>query len=196
MKIRHDREWGFTLIEIMIVVSIMAVCLGIGVPSIFRAAKKDPLQQAVRDVIEACTNARSQAILRGESYDFVIRASEGSLSVIKSPARQHPAASGSSGNPNLRFGSGSDGVVHVSGAGSSSPAAAKPLFSGRLHEDIIIEILFVDLRDQMDRDETHIRFHPNSMSDEMRIVLNWRQQKRTMITLDPITAIADMDILQ
>ncbi len=196
MNTHRDRERGFTLIEIMIVVAIMAICLGIGVPSIFRAAKKDPLQQAVRDVIEACTNARSLAILHGEPFDFVIRARDGSLSVIKSPASPQSMTLGSGSDTGFSFGYGSDGAAHVAGVGSSSPAAAKPLFSARLHEDIIVEVLFVNLRDQMDAEESHIRFHPNSMCDELRIILNWRQQKRTMVTLDPITAIADMDIMQ
>ncbi len=196
MSTHRDKTRGFTLIEIMIVVAIMAICLGIGVPSIFRAAKKDPLQQAVRDVIEACTNARSQAILHGEPYDLVIRARDGSISVAKSPAPQRSVTSGSGYNPRSTFGSGSGGAVHVPRAGSSSPAAATPPFSARLHEDIIVEVLFVNLRDQMEAEETRVRFHPNGMSDELRIILNWQQQRRTMITLDPITAIADMDIMQ
>jgi len=32
---------GFTLIEIMIVIAIMALVLAVGVPSIFRAAERD-----------------------------------------------------------------------------------------------------------------------------------------------------------
>ncbi len=191
MNARRLSRQGFTLIEIMIVVAIMAVCLGIGIPTIFRSARKDPLQQAVWDIIEACSNARSQAILRGEPYDLVIRAAGGAISVVKSPA---PPSKKRGLDLNPAFSA--DGGAPIAGAGGASPAAAPPPFSASLHEDIIVEILFVNLRDQMDAEESRVRFYPNSLCDELRIVLNWRQQKRTMITLDPITAIADREILQ
>lgn len=186
--IRSKRQpGGFTLIEILIVVAIMAICLGIGVPTIFRNTRKDPLRQAVSDIMEACTDARAQAILHGHPFDFVLRADGGAISVVKATI---PSVFEPNSQPSSPVGSRSTSAF------SSQPAAARTPFSARLGEDVIVEVIFLNLRDQMEAAETHVRFHPNGMSDELRIILNWRQQKRTMITVDPITGIPDMEVLQ
>ncbi|MEI7732346.1 MAG: prepilin-type N-terminal cleavage/methylation domain-containing protein [Verrucomicrobiota bacterium] len=74
------RRWlarrGFTLIEIMIVVAIMALVLGIGIPAMFRAAEKDSLRQVVTDVMDACASTRAQAILTGEPKEMIIHPRE------------------------------------------------------------------------------------------------------------------------
>jgi prepilin-type N-terminal cleavage/methylation domain-containing protein len=62
---------GFTLIEIMIVISIMMVVMTIGIPAFVRALDKQGLRKAVSDVVEGCSHARSQAILRGVPMEFV-----------------------------------------------------------------------------------------------------------------------------
>lgn len=68
-----SRSRGFTLIEIMIVVSIMAIAMAIGIPSMFRMAEKDSLRQVVQDILEACQSARAQAILTGQTQELVVR---------------------------------------------------------------------------------------------------------------------------
>jgi type II secretion system protein H len=68
-----SRSRGFTLIEIMIVVSIMALVMAIGIPSMFRMAEKDSLRQVVQDLLEACQSTRAQAILTGQTQELVIR---------------------------------------------------------------------------------------------------------------------------
>ncbi|MSU41311.1 MAG: prepilin-type N-terminal cleavage/methylation domain-containing protein [Pedosphaera sp.] len=59
----HSRR-GFTLMEVMIVVSIMAVVMAVAMPAIFRSARKQPLQLAVDAVSGICTKARTEAILK------------------------------------------------------------------------------------------------------------------------------------
>lgn len=166
---------GFTLVEILIVVAIMAICLGIGIPTIFRAARKDPLRQAVSDIMEGCKEARSEAILHGAPYDFIIRANGGSLSVARAQSVVHDSAQALDAHPRAA-------VTQV-----RSPFAAK------LHEDIIVEVIFLNLRDQMESEETRVRFHPNGLCDELRIILNWSQQRRMMVTVDPMTGIPDLE---
>src|SRR6188768_3288768 len=67
---RHTR--GFTLIEIMIVIAIMAIVMTIGVPSIYRAMRRDDLARAMNDTVEGCKTARDRAILQGVPYEFVV----------------------------------------------------------------------------------------------------------------------------
>lgn len=57
---------GFTLVELMIVVAIMGLVVGMGIPALFRVAEKDSLRATVTAMMEACHAARAQAILTGQ----------------------------------------------------------------------------------------------------------------------------------
>lgn len=63
---------GFTLIEIMIVVAIVALVVAVGVPAMFRVAEKDSLRQVVVDIVEACDATRQEAILQGSTQTLVV----------------------------------------------------------------------------------------------------------------------------
>src|SRR2546423_13225599 len=93
---------GFTLIEIMVVIGILAIVLAMGVPPFVRSLQKDSLRQAVSDIEEACGRARAQAILRGVPTELIIRAADGQLTVAPTPetrAGQTAAGGGSNEQP-------------------------------------------------------------------------------------------------
>lgn len=167
---------GFTLIEIMIVIGILAMVLVMGMPSIIQSVRKDPLRQAVSDLMEGCSYARAQAILQGFPQELVIRAADGYLTVRRLPTR----AAGSNG----------EGQAETPAA---APAAAP--FSARLHEDIAVILLDVNFRDQMDVEESHVRFHPNGTSDEFTIVVETPHGRRR-IFLECVTGLADVEVLR
>src|SRR5262245_44916661 len=75
---------AFTLIEVMIVMGIAALVMAIGVPFVYNMLHKDPLRQAVSDVVEACTHTRAQAIFTGAPVDLRIRPKERALQVAAS----------------------------------------------------------------------------------------------------------------
>ena len=108
---------GFTLIEIMIVISIMMVVMTVGIPAFVRALDKQGLRKAVNDVVEGCSHARSQAILRGVPMEFVIRAEDFSLMVRP--------ASGFSTGPTAPPVSVAESVVQT-----QAPAKTVPPFPG------------------------------------------------------------------
>jgi prepilin-type N-terminal cleavage/methylation domain-containing protein len=141
-----QRHAGFTLVEIMIVISIVAIVVAAGVPTIFNAMKKDALRRAVNDVVEGCSHARAQAILQGVPSEFIIRAEDGQLSVGKVRA---PAGTGGQ---------------ETAGDGERSNAPAK-VFSAKLHEDIIIQLIDVNFNDLLNEAEARVRFFPNGTSD-------------------------------
>ena len=62
---------AFTLIEIMIVVAIIGLIAAVGVPSMLLAFHKEGIRLAVSDVKELLSDARAQAILKGQKTEVV-----------------------------------------------------------------------------------------------------------------------------
>ena len=126
-------ERGFTLIEIMIVVGIAALVMSMAVPFIYTSLRKDPMRQAVSDVIEACSRARARAILTGAPAELRISPQSGLLQVV--------SATPSAGN-NAEM----TGGYQTQGAAPSKPGAGTD-FSAALSPDVVIELLDVSLID-------------------------------------------------
>lgn len=146
-----NRRSGFTLIEIMIVIAIMALVLAVGVPSIFRAAERDSLRAVVNGIVEACSMARAQAILTGQTQELVIRALDGT----------------------------------VSAPGLSQPVVIPP--------NVQIELLGVNFVELQTAEEAKVRFFPNGTSDEFTIVLHSDRNEWRKISLETVTALADVE---
>ena len=93
----HGSSRAFTLIEVMLVIGILGIVLGMGIPSFYRAIKKEPMRKAVTGVVEACELARAQAILHGKTTSLVFDPMEGTFSVegMGGVAGARPGASGS-----------------------------------------------------------------------------------------------------
>jgi prepilin-type N-terminal cleavage/methylation domain-containing protein len=67
---------AFTLIEIMIVVGIIGLIAAIGVPSILQSLQKEGMRKAVSDLVDVCSDARSHAILSGQTTDVTFHPAE------------------------------------------------------------------------------------------------------------------------
>jgi prepilin-type N-terminal cleavage/methylation domain-containing protein len=147
------RRSGFTLIEIMIVVAIMAIVMTMSVPIVYRALKKESLNQAVRDIEEVCANARARAIMSGTTTEVVFHPKDGRLEL-----------SGGGGAP---ANSGATDMVQV---GNTAPTASGT--SANIPDGIIIEMLDINLFEYKDSDFARARFHPNGTCDELTIILH------------------------
>lgn len=172
---------AFTLIELMVVVSIALLVMGWGVPNMLRTIEKQGVSKAVFDLLEGCKQARAYAILTGQPAELTIRAEDGRIAVRK--------ASG----PRLLRESGGD-AVGVTSSGQTSAAKKLKGFNASLADDVAVELLDVNFIDQMQFSEGIVRFYPNGTSDEFTIVLRVDDEWRK-VTLDPITAIAQMEDL-
>ena len=155
---------GFTLIELMMVIGIIAMIMAIGIPAFVHARKKSPMRQAVSDVMEAVSNARAQAILRGVVAELVIRPVEGTMSV-----------------------SASGGDVARASAGEKNAAAG---FNAQLSRDVLIVLLGVNFNDRKDEDEVRVRFHPNGTSDAFSVALRSSDGETQAVTVDMVTGLA------
>lgn len=98
MNVRRHRllpSSAFTLIEIMLVVGILAIVLGMAVPPLYRGMSKEPMRQAVSGVMDACTAARSAAILEGKTVAVVFHPQTRTFAAESGSLSQKPGASSS-----------------------------------------------------------------------------------------------------
>jgi prepilin-type N-terminal cleavage/methylation domain-containing protein len=183
-RFRSLKSHAFTLIEIMIVVGIMGVVLTMGVPIVYKAWHKAPMNKAVSDVVEVCSHARALAILQGKPVDVVFHPREGRLEVgspIVSTSSQQTA--GSAQTPGSAVPPTSTGVV--SGAG----------LSAQLSEKVLIELMDINKlpHEFRDDDVAHVRFFPNGTCDELTLILVSDQNERKEITLEITTGLASVE---
>jgi prepilin-type N-terminal cleavage/methylation domain-containing protein len=141
----QEARFGFTMIELMIVISIMGVVLTTSIPLIYHSMRKDPMRKAVADVMEACGDARAQAIMSGMPAELIIRPLDHSLSV--SAASTGPAA--------VR-----PPVALEDPASAPPPRRQRPPFKATLSSDLVIEMVDVNLREFKDEEEARVRFFP------------------------------------
>ncbi len=66
------RESGFTLLEIMVAITIAAIVLGVSAPAMQRLYKSSQYHGAVNDVVTLLSSARYQAIRSGGNEDVLI----------------------------------------------------------------------------------------------------------------------------
>jgi prepilin-type N-terminal cleavage/methylation domain-containing protein len=172
---------GFTLIEMMLVVGIMAIVLAMGLPAMVRVLDREPLRQAVSDVVEALSHARALAILQGRPSEMAING-DYHLSVrlapvpVRSPLPMETEPEWSTAEP---------------GAESSSGAT----FEAALGEDIMVTSLRLNdgpnLVQVPDVGEVRIRFFPNGTCDDFEMDFEDATGARR-IKLDPVTGFPDV----
>jgi prepilin-type N-terminal cleavage/methylation domain-containing protein len=172
---------GFTLIEIMMVVGILGMVLAMGMPAFVQSIRKDPLRQAVSDLETACSKAREAAILRGSPMELVIRAEGGQLNVV--PARDDSSA---------RTAASEEVLGRPSEESADKATSHSPVFSARLNENVAVRLLYVNLKDQMEAEESRVQFYPNGTSDEFTIILQVGNEMRK-ISLEVVTALVNVE---
>lgn len=64
-QVRARRSGGFTLLELMITISVLAIMVGIGIPSFRDMMRRNRLASETNSLIGALAFARSEAVKRG-----------------------------------------------------------------------------------------------------------------------------------
>lgn len=167
---RQSGRGGFTLIELMVAIGIMAIMMTVGVPMAWRALQKDQLARAVKDTMEGLKTARDRAILQGVPYEFIVR-EDGQINV--KPATLPQAA----GEP-------------PAGAAKSTTSSPYAAFPRQLGEDVMVQLIDVNFVDHMLAPEARVLFHPNATCDEFTVVYAW-QGKQRVVTVDIVTGVPE-----
>jgi prepilin-type N-terminal cleavage/methylation domain-containing protein len=170
-NVQGPKKDGFTLIEIMVVVAIMAIVMAMGVPFAYRALHKEGLIAAVGDVVEVCSNARARAIMRGTMTEVVFHPKSRTLEV---------SGAGATGGEPLQA-----GAMPVSPSGSG--------LSAHISDRINIEMLDVNLSEYKDAETARVRFYPNGTCDEMTLILHSDQNEWRKISLEITTSLASVE---
>ena len=166
----------------MVVVGIAALVMATAVPFAWHLLRKDPLRQAVSDIVEACSHARARAIFSGLPAELRILPPQRSLQVVAgSQSADEQQKSADSDAPEIR-----------------QPVPAQSAnFSAKLAEDLIIEELAVNFLPFKDAEEARVRFYPNGTSDEFTIVLQFPEKGQwRKISLEIVTGLADVQTLE
>ena len=148
----------------MMVVAIIGLMMAMGVPAILSVTREAPLRKAVNDVLEICSHARSQAILRGQT-----------TTVVFHPLRREVALSG--------------GADASGPSGPPSRVGSAVVSAAEFDSSVVIEGLGINNFDYTESDEARVRFFANGTSDEMTLVLSSGGEYRK-ITLEVTTALA------
>jgi len=185
----------------MIVVGIMVIVMAMSVPFAYRSLHREPLNQALRDIEEVCSNARARAILQGSMSEVVFHPKERRLEVAGG-ARPAPAQNGAKEggrNPYRVSINGTEVTTdETSPAANPAPSAGNPSappgsgLSAQIADRVLIKGLFINLLDYTDSDEARVRFYPNGTSDEMIIILNSDRNEQRGISLEVTTGFASV----
>lgn len=183
------RARGFTLIEILLVVGILAIILAMGVPPMARLMQKEPLRQAASDVMEALAQARAQSILHGVPAEFILGVDLADKAVAVTVALVPSPSDG------LSRGGGGSGAARGDSDRDAVPQKLTMPFQARLPNDVRVTFLDVNFTDQMKStdEDVRVRFFANGTSDDFTIVLEDRAEKRK-VSLDPVTGLASMEV--
>ncbi len=167
----------------MMVVGILGMVLAMGMPAFIQSIRKDPLRQAVSDMETACSKARAAAILRGSPVELVFRGASGQLNVVPARDNNDPAAQSATSV---------EALGQPAEPSSDKAASQSPVFSARLNENVAVTLLYVNLKDQMETEETRVHFYPNGTSDEFTIILQFGNEMRK-ISLEVVTALVNVE---
>lgn len=143
----------------MIVVAIMGILLTMSVPLVYKIRNREPMNKAVRDFVEVCSNARARAILQGRMTELVCHPRDGRFEV------------GGAGPPVTRV---EPVDVQLEDPLAPKPPPPPPPSSGlscQFSDEIMIEMLDVNLVEYKDEEFARVRFYPNGTCDEMTLIV-------------------------
>jgi prepilin-type N-terminal cleavage/methylation domain-containing protein len=170
---------GFTLLELMVVVGVMAIVLSMGVPTIYRMWHRESLRRVTNEIQDIFIMARARAILQGVPTEVVIHPAERRLEIVSGSW-----AGAGGGEPAL----------------DAAPVAAmeqRPTLYGTgssftFSDRIAIVMLDVNLLEYSDAEVARVRFFPNGTCDEMVLVLESDERAQSGIMLEITTGIASI----
>jgi prepilin-type N-terminal cleavage/methylation domain-containing protein len=160
---------AFTLIEIMVVVAIMAIVMLMSIPFVRSGLRKEALAETMRELEEVCASARRKAILQGSMAEIIIRLKERTFQVA-------------GGSP-------SSGTSEAVSPDATTAPPAHSGESGRIPDDLMVDMIDVNLTEYKDSEEARVRFYPNGTADELTVIAHSERGEYFKMSLEATTGL-------
>jgi len=177
---------GFTLIELMVVMTILVMLAALTAPAFVRQYHEAKLRAAARDIVSLMQYARSQAVVEGTTYRLNVGGDRLWVSYYDTETEQ---------DPNRR-----DATQPAFVPDESVLGASRALPEGivirelQLGDESLAQLSDEALetldsqRSQLNEEGTpYISFTPSGTTDGARILLENEYESRLVVTLDAIT---------
>ena len=189
----HRQRRAFTLIELMIVISIMAVVMSLSIPTFYRSLEKDTLRRATMKILDAFSEARTEAIVTGQACDLVIRPLERTFTT-----EAVPAADANEVPAEERMLSQAEQAIQRKKERARS--AAEDTANGEqgdLPDNISIAFIGVNfVPDLQNAEQVSVRFYPNGTGDEFTMLIRSDQNEWRKFTMDVATGILKWEVVR
>ncbi len=178
---------GFTLIELMIVIAIMAVVMSLSIPSFYRTLEKDTIRRATQKILDLCADARAQAIINGRPCDLVIRPQDRTMTPqLAQDTRMSPE------EVMLE-----QAEQAVKAATENADDSAEPATDYGLPDEVDIMFLGVNFVPDLENAEAvPVRFYPNGTGDEFTMVIRSDRNEWRKFAMDVATGVVKWEVLR
>ncbi len=192
---RSTRRTGFTLIEVILVVVVIAIITGISLPFFSGAFKGMQLRTGTRSVARMTRYARSMAIMREEPYTVVLDHQKMEI-YVGAETQQQSAETETDGKIDQdvlkRLG-------YVEGEGTTTAESlgiSKEAFW--ILNDLQVRSFEKDaLEDERDYDDVYLmRFYPNGQCEWFELVLEDSRGHGVKMEIDPISGKLHSEFIQ
>jgi prepilin-type N-terminal cleavage/methylation domain-containing protein len=182
----RQRRTGFTLIEILLVVAIMAIASAVAVPMFARSFRGAKLRNSLRTVTMMHRNAQSKAVLGQRYMALLYDEVKGTVELVDQgqPGQKKDAFFGDVGS--------SSGMGDVAGGGDglseeTEASGATSDFIRKLEDGV--EILDFDGGKEFDG-IFYVSYFPNGMCDAYTIKIGDDENRTGEVDIDPVTGKA------
>lgn len=178
---------GFTLLELLLVVVIIAVASAVAVPMFARTFRGARLRVSTRTVLLMHRHAQAKAVLGQRYMALLVDARKNTLELVDQgePAPKKDAFFGAAGT-----GAGMGAVV----SGGGGETAAAPVVSSLLERKLEENVTIVSFRGGRDISELYyVTYYPNGMGDPYTITLADNENRTTTIRVDGVTGKAKVE---
>lgn len=170
---RHMHVVGFTLTELMMVLAVIGLVLGFGLPAIMRWQPDRSINRTVSELVDVFNTARARAVLGGNTTTVVFK-----------PRQRLVLVEGAGPAP---------GSAETRPAFAGLPGLRSTM---RLPDNVYIEMLDVNFVEFKDAEECRVRFFPNGTCEELTLVLRSDDGRFVKLWLELTTALPVIEHLR
>lgn len=188
---------GFTLIEVMVVVIIVAIASAVAIPSFVKSFRGAKLKVGARTITMASRLARSTAVLQNQHMAllFFPEASEVEMVHVEAPSGRGEQSKFLNERDDRRV----QGMLGDDEQAEAPDPAVAPTISQtlarRLPEGIRISDIEIQNEDGKFDGAAWVNFYPNGMSDKYTVTLIDEDNKEVEVSVDPISGKVSIEYL-